>query len=868
MRVVPFSMVDPTAWDSACERSAEAWCFHRHAWIEIEARILGSEKHAFAVCAADDSLVGILPLYVQKLPLGPFAETLLHSGLHRHTGLALVDGLSGFDRRAARSLALRAVFDTARAVCAERIQLNVQNLAPAQLVPGREEIPFWVTEHGFQLGIAFGPNGIAPAPGLSTLAADQLVVLDDGREEELFARLDSACRRAVRKAQRSGVTTEWPTPNVAAEIYLQLAARSAERTGETLAPRAYYDAVLRLPPVGEAARILVARHEGTAIGALLLLAAKGSLHFLGGVSEPAALALRPNDLLHWTAIAWGRAQGYRRYRLGPIFPELPRSWPVCTVSRFKGKFGGRSVPILHGSFFLHPEKYQPVAEQQLAALREGAAADEPAPAQAAPERLNVTLDPSRGRDLVNMLRDYGAIDLPLSFVGSAAGARVVCAGLDAKDLPPGVLCTAAPHGRSYFEARTDGRRRTAAPIYRALLPHVTFVGRGLRPLWTDAEDRAVLAWAGEGAGRTLLIGLDVVEELLRRRQGDAGRTSDASTRTKFGFSFERPNYLFDHQLDPERPTVPWADQLGFVVAELLSELAGWPLVEPLPGGARGLVLLTGDDDEAYLGRYDEQLRIVGELPITYFLVPKTRHTRETLGRLPVNVELGLHVDALDRPAEYAQLCREQARFLRELTGRPCRTLRNHGYLNDGYLGHLQAWEENAIALDFNLPGVDGTALNGSFLPLRVRRADGAWSDHYSLLTAFGDGMIEALGLWEWQARRRVRALVRQVEATRPGVLVFNFHPENIPRTRSLHRAVRRLAKRRGWTALGAEGYLEWLEVLAGLRFDVANGGLRLRSARAVEGLVLRVPEARRWRRIEVSPFRGETQIAVRVAPPE
>ncbi|HBZ71360.1 MAG TPA: hypothetical protein DEP35_17155 [Deltaproteobacteria bacterium] len=480
--------------------------------------------------------------------------------------------------------------------------------------------------------------------------------------------------------------------------------------------------------------------------------------------------------------------------------------------------------------------------------------------------LEVGLEQARGRDFEMVLRGYGALDLPLRFTAGAAmrgDGRTRVLFLDpatTKELPGGIRVAPAAPGVRYFEQSSAGGRPSRTPIYPALLPHAVFHGPALRPLWVDAEGRASLAWVGQGATQTLLVGFDVAGEIVRWCQGDPARATSDGPRAKFGFGFERPNYLFEHQLDPRHPTLPWADHLGFKLAECLCELADWPLVEPLPGGLRGLVIFTGDDDEAYLERYDEQLRLMGELPVTYFLVPKTRHTRETLGRLPGNVELGLHIDALDRPADYAHACREQAHFLRGLTGRACRTLRNHGYLNDGYLGHLPAWEENAIALDLNLPGVDGTALNGSFLPHRLRRPDGTWSEHYSLLTAFGDGMIYALGLKPWQAGRRMRALVRQIEATRPGVLVFNFHPQNVPETRRLHRGVRRLATRRGWRALGAEAYTSWLELLQELRVDCPGESFRLRSARRAEGLVLRVPAGGTWRRVEVPPFHEEIRI--------
>ena len=275
---------------------------------------------------------------------------------------------------------------------------------------------------------------------------------------------------------------------------------------------------------------------------------------------------------------------------------------------------------------------------------------------------------------------------------------------------------------------------------------------------------------------------------------------------------------------------------------MLAPIMTMPLIEPLPGGARGLVLLTGDDDQAFLDKYDQQLRAIGTTPITYYLVPQTRHTPQTLGALPSTVDFGVHPDALERPDLYDSACAEQTAFVRGLTGRACRTVRNHGYLNRGYLGHLQAWESNGLELDLNLPGVDGTALNGSFLPMRVRRPDGSWSSHFTLLTAFGDGMMLALNMSARAACRSITRLAQQVERDAPAVLVFNLHPQNISQTVALHKKVRWLCARPGWRAMSVERYLDWVKRLDQVCVQHHGGGWTIRSEEPVEGLVMSVQE--------------------------
>ncbi len=329
----------------------------------------------------------------------------------------------------------------------------------------------------------------------------------------------------------------------------------------------------------------------------------------------------------------------------------------------------------------------------------------------------------------------------------------------------------------------------------------------------------------------------------------------------WGFSGERPLYLFRDHILPEYATQPWVDHLGFFLAETLSRMSGYPLVEPLPAGARGAIILTGDDDQAFLDKYEEQLRVIGKMPITYFLHHRTRHNSETIQHLPPNVELGLHPDALDAPEQYEKLCVEQSETICCLAGRPMRLVRNHGYLNRDYLGHLPCWEQTGLKLDVNYPGLDGTALNGSFLPMRLRRPDGQWSEHYSLLTGFGDGMLPILGFNSEEGVKRIRRVARQIENSHPGVLVFNFHPQNITETRDLHEAVLVISRRPGWVALGLETYLNWLETLESLKLEPLGGGrYKLTAPGKVQGLVLRQPIQGGWRRHVLEPWCEEIEI--------
>ena len=238
MKVVAYSELKRDDWNRTCEASSQAWLFHRREWIEIEEKFFFARNYSFAI-ADGNCIAGVHPLYAADIPLTTGGkESLLHSGIHRHTGLALSPSLSSAETKAARSAAMHHIFDLAERLDADRIQLNSHNLAPENRSANRQEIPFWVEHHGFHLGLNFGPGGFVAAPGMSTCNADQLVELT-GDPECLFSTLDESCRRAVRKAQKSGLKAKEGTDDSCVADYYRLAERSAERTGEARPPIDY-----------------------------------------------------------------------------------------------------------------------------------------------------------------------------------------------------------------------------------------------------------------------------------------------------------------------------------------------------------------------------------------------------------------------------------------------------------------------------------------------------------------------------------------------------------------------------------------------------------------------------------------------------
>jgi hypothetical protein len=343
------------------------------------------------------------------------------------------------------------------------------------------------------------------------------------------------------------------------------------------------------------------------------------------------------------------------------------------------------------------------------------------------------------------------------------------------DTALGLNCVSGPHHGRYLRS-FHGRYR--------------YEGSG-EVLISDGAGLSVWLFVPLGSGGVLCAGTALADDILRYRQGDPMEAANRPTGAMWGIAGERPNYLFEKQLEGLPKHDRQADYWVKVLVDFVAAKLGVKLQPMLPGGAPGAIVITGDDDQAYLEKYEEQLKLLGKTPITYFLHPQTRHTRETLKSMLGKkwIDLGLHPDALDAPDQYRSLLKVQSSWYKGLVGKRAVSLRNHGFLNDGYWGHLDAWLEEGLLFSSNLPGLDGRVLNGSLLPARLS-FDGKLTSHWSILTAIGDGVRFISGMTDADAARCILDMADRIRNDIvPGVMVLNLHPQNVAETRAMHRAV-------------------------------------------------------------------------------
>src|ERR1051326_3217046 len=181
-------------------------------------------------------------------------------------------------------------------------------------------------------------------------------------------------------------------------------------------------------------------------------------------------------------------------------------------------------------------------------------------------------------DLAMVLRRYGFFGLDVHDKGEPVSARfrVIHSGLEAIPAAPDRMLViigglpdisglheigVRPEPAGAFLYETFEKNERAAPSYRALLPNISFAGANLTPIWGTQDGRATICWWRFNGIRHLLVGLDVVEEIVRYTQGDPLKVVTVADKTMWGLAdHERPVYLFEDNIVRHSEMTAWADR--------------------------------------------------------------------------------------------------------------------------------------------------------------------------------------------------------------------------------------------------------------------------------------------------------------------
>ena len=157
-------------------------------------------------------------------------------------------------------------------------------------------------------------------------------------------------RRAVRKAERLGVTVEWDDSGRLVPVFDELYRRSVQRWAEQqhepvwlASARAHRNDPARkfasvAAALGSACRVWIASVEGQPAAAMITLhQGEHAVYWRGAMDKEVAGPARANDLLHRLAIERAISEGARHYHWGD-------SAPGSGLAQFKESFGAVPIP--------------------------------------------------------------------------------------------------------------------------------------------------------------------------------------------------------------------------------------------------------------------------------------------------------------------------------------------------------------------------------------------------------------------------------------------------------------------------------------------------------------------------------------------
>ncbi len=152
-------------------------------------------------------------------------------------------------------------------------------------------------------------------PTTRTLQLRSSVALEIDRPlDDLFRDFSKGHRADVKRGERNGVTIREGTRPEDFELLEHMLLATQERKRFTYHGADYYRTLWQA--FGDAARLLVAQHDGHDVAAALVVGWRQFGSYLVAGSTGEALELRAVHVLQWQAIQWARERGVRTWDLG------------------------------------------------------------------------------------------------------------------------------------------------------------------------------------------------------------------------------------------------------------------------------------------------------------------------------------------------------------------------------------------------------------------------------------------------------------------------------------------------------------------------------------------------------------------------
>ena len=369
-----------------------------------------------------------------------------------------------------------------------------------------------------------------------------------------------------------------------------------------------------------------------------------------------------------------------------------------------------------------------------------------------------------------------------------------------------------------------------------------------------------------GRGRIVAFAFDLALCVLLLRQGDPNRAEMVPE----GTGCARPSSMAIDIGPSDSGWIPFADLLSRLFVDMVRRyLPGpVPLLSHLPGTAPGILLYSGDEDNADVASNDAEFECVaaaGGRMNLYIIPNRTKSTALDVERYRVQHDVGPHPNlrSLDGYSISERLTEfeRQIRMFQDQFDTPARSLRNHCTAWAGYLEPVEVMEKLGMGMDGNyFSGTYGYsredapyAAFGGAMPMRFCWPDGRVLNVFQQHTQLADDIMFGTADYSYRLSPQVFAgvldrIFADIETrfhTPYGVCI---HPGNWVRfSRPQGRELLRQANERRFPIWSFDQWLTFWEARDTWRFNgMVRQGCRLQFAlegeRSHDALCLAIPE--------------------------
>jgi CelD/BcsL family acetyltransferase involved in cellulose biosynthesis len=285
-------------WTRLVDGAPEATAFHQPAWLHALTQTYGYEPLVLALVDAQGEAAAGIPVTLVRRPLS--GATYVSLPFTDHCPPIARDG-------AALELLAAALRDWRRRPGGSGLEI-------------RGHLPAASGLHGEVVGVR------------------HLLPLDGASDE--LSKLKPAVARHVRAAMRAGVEVRVSRSWADMETFYRMHVLTRRRLGVPVQPKRFLKAVWEQVVEPGMGFLSVAEDGGGAAVATALFLAHGqALIYKYGASDASRWELKPNHLLFWRAIGWGRENGFRELDFGKS--DLGSDG----LRRFKSGWGAEEVPL-------------------------------------------------------------------------------------------------------------------------------------------------------------------------------------------------------------------------------------------------------------------------------------------------------------------------------------------------------------------------------------------------------------------------------------------------------------------------------------------------------------------------------------------